>query len=205
MSRIKNMSRGGWIVVGVLIAMMLVPTGIATAAALKYTGIEGTSDNKADVTPAGQLLTTEAQPSNLLGGSSSDFGEFVGSSQAASSQVFTPPSNEAVVMDSLSLDVLSWSASGSPAAQYTLFVGNGACSEGVADWYIKVSPTGLGPTEIPLTPGVAVPAGDALCASAYAESGVYQVWATAMGFLVPASSVPNAPPHAIPVLNPANG
>ncbi len=58
----KNMSPGGWIVVGILIAMMLVPSGVAVAKALRYTGIEGTSLNKADVTPAGQLLTTEASP-----------------------------------------------------------------------------------------------------------------------------------------------
>jgi hypothetical protein len=205
MPRIKSMSRGGWIVVGFLIAMMLAPSGIAAATALGYTGIEGTSHNKADVTPAGQLLTTEAQPSDLLGGSSSDWGEIIGTSATPTYTVFTASSNQAVVMDSLSLNVTYWSSSGISAATYSLFVGNSACSETVGDWFIEISPTGYGTTEVPLTPGVAVPAGDALCSDAGAEGGDYEVFATAMGSLVPSSSVSDAPLHAVPVLKSPNG
>jgi hypothetical protein len=29
MSRIKNMSRGGWIVIGIMVAILLVPSGVA--------------------------------------------------------------------------------------------------------------------------------------------------------------------------------
>jgi hypothetical protein len=36
MTRVKHMSRGGWIVVGILIAMMLVPSGIAAVRALGW-------------------------------------------------------------------------------------------------------------------------------------------------------------------------
>jgi hypothetical protein len=64
MHRIKDMSRGGWIVIGVVIALLLVPSGFAAAAALKYAGIEGTSGNKADVVPGGQLLTAGNLPSD---------------------------------------------------------------------------------------------------------------------------------------------
>ena len=63
MNRIKNMSRGGWIVVGFAVALLVVPSSVAVAMTLKYTGIEGTSLNKADVVPGGQLLTTESGPS----------------------------------------------------------------------------------------------------------------------------------------------
>jgi hypothetical protein len=31
MSRWKEMSRGGWIVIGIAVALLLVPTGVATA------------------------------------------------------------------------------------------------------------------------------------------------------------------------------
>jgi hypothetical protein len=44
----------------VLVTLLVVPTTAYAAGALKFTGIEGTSTNKADVTSAGQLLTTEA-------------------------------------------------------------------------------------------------------------------------------------------------
>lgn len=42
---------------------LLVIPSTAYAAALKFTGIEGTSTNKADVTPAGQLQVAAADPS----------------------------------------------------------------------------------------------------------------------------------------------
>ncbi len=65
MSRLRNMSRVGWIVTGVVVALVLVPSAaFATARALKFTGIEGTSTHKADVTAAQQLLTTEASPAS---------------------------------------------------------------------------------------------------------------------------------------------
>ena len=144
MSRIKNMSRGGWIVIGILVAMMLVPSGVAVAKALKYTGIEGTSTNKADVTPAGQLLTTEAQPSNLLGGSSSDTGNIDASTSGITTAVFTAPSNEAVVMDSLSLDVFYWDTSTGAGTNYSLYVGNSTCSKAVGNWAIILNPVGFG-------------------------------------------------------------
>jgi hypothetical protein len=70
MSRIKNLSRGGWIVVGMVVTLILVPTA---AYAFTYTGIIGSSGNKADVVPGGQLLTAGNLPSDsftsLNGGS----------------------------------------------------------------------------------------------------------------------------------------
>ncbi len=64
MSGLKNMSRGGYIVVGIVMALILVPSGVA--AALAYTGIEGSSGHVANVSDAGQLLTTEANPSSFF-------------------------------------------------------------------------------------------------------------------------------------------
>jgi len=66
---VKSTSRGGYIVVGIVATLMLIPTGIA-AAAVAYTGIEGTNGatttvNPAEVTVASQQLTTEANPSTF--------------------------------------------------------------------------------------------------------------------------------------------
>jgi hypothetical protein len=197
--RIKNMSRGGWIVVGILIAVMLVPSGVAVAKALKYTGIEGTSTNRADVTPAGQLLTTEAQPSNLLGGSSSDSGFFSATSTVELTGLFSAPSNEAVVMDAITLDVAYWDTSAGPNTYYDLYISDDACtlSDQVGYWTPTFSPNGYGSTEIPLTPGVGIPAGDTLCAYSYASSGEFQVHVFATGSLVPSGSVPEVKTHSL--------
>jgi hypothetical protein len=62
MSIVQKMSRAGWILVGVVIAVLLFPS-VATAASTVYNGIIGTSDQKADVSPTSQLLTAEAAPS----------------------------------------------------------------------------------------------------------------------------------------------
>ena len=51
MSRLKNMSRGGYIVVGIIMALILVPTGIA-AGAVAYNGIEGTNGTTTTVNDA---------------------------------------------------------------------------------------------------------------------------------------------------------
>jgi hypothetical protein len=52
---VKDMSRGGLIIIGALIAMMLVPMGIATAATRQHAGIESTSERITSVTISGTL------------------------------------------------------------------------------------------------------------------------------------------------------
>lgn len=83
MSRFKNWSRGGYIVVGIIATLILVPTGIA-AASVAYNGIEGTNGttatvNDAHVTSAGQLTVTEAAPKSykIYGGGVSPGAECV--------------------------------------------------------------------------------------------------------------------------------
>src|ERR1700726_1034202 len=69
MKRVKNLSRAGWMVVGIVVTLILVPTGVALA--LTYNGIEGTNGitatlNPAYVTSAGQLEATEAAPAKYV-------------------------------------------------------------------------------------------------------------------------------------------
>jgi hypothetical protein len=61
MSKLTSMARGGWIVVGIVIALLLVPS-VAVAAGLTYNGIEGVNKNKAAVTPDGQVLAVQTDP-----------------------------------------------------------------------------------------------------------------------------------------------
>jgi hypothetical protein len=70
MSRIKNMPRLGWFIVGVVLTILLMPS-VAVAAGLKLTGIEGTNGtsttlNEANVASSGQLSTSVAPPSKLF-------------------------------------------------------------------------------------------------------------------------------------------
>ena len=200
MSKFKNIPGLVWLVIGVLVTLLVIPS-TAYAAALKFTGIEGTSTNKADVTPAGQLLTTEAQPGNLLGGSSTDVGYISGSTTFASGVLFKAPSTEAVVLDALTLSVRGYATSASGNTYYDVYVGTGTCSGQVGSWLLSITPTGFGTTEVPLTPGVAIPAGDSVCSESQTASGTFFVGVTATGALVPATDVSNAQPHPVPAPN----
>ena len=65
MSRVKNLSRGGWMIVGVVAALILVPTA-AVAATATVVKIEASNGNKLAATADGQLLTAEANPKFIL-------------------------------------------------------------------------------------------------------------------------------------------
>lgn len=201
MSRVKNMSRGGWIVIGILIAMMLVPTGIATATALKYSGIEGTSANKADVTSAGQLLTTEAKPTSYqsyfvpLGNvtlSAEDYCEAV---------TPTLPSGDAYDVQDVtaSIDAAGQQqtdgAMNDTNAEIIFVVASSSANVCTTDTYSsalgEAVPQGGDPgtIDLPQRPGFVIPNGYQLYALGYyVEAGVF-----ANGYLIPSSDAPSTP------------
>lgn len=193
MSKVRKMPGIAWLVIGVCVTALVLPSAAYAVAKLKFTGIEGTSTNRADVTPAGQLLTTEAQPSNLLGGTFGDDGAVNDPSTGEESTIFQTPSANAVI-EALTVDVSYWDTSAGSDTLYELYIGDGACArQPVTSWYLCLNPTGYGSTEIPLTPGVGIPSGDALCAYAQASTGSFQLSVTATGSVVPSTSVPAAP------------
>src|SRR5271166_3819030 len=105
MSKIQNLSNRGWLIVGLVVALLLVPSAAIAAGrgALKLTGIEGTSANQADVTPAQQLLTTQAPLADFW-----QFqGQFADTSSGGTScvQVGTPPTGDAYVVQSVEMDI----------------------------------------------------------------------------------------------------
>jgi hypothetical protein len=153
MHRIKDMSRGGWIVIGILIALLLVPSGVAVAAALKYTGLEGTSGNKADVTPAGQLMTTEASAANSF--------NLFGLSNVTETVV--PPGTQAAIVTNIHADVYDVApAGGLPLLLFDLY--SGSCTSGTLISNVdEILPSAAGMNVLPFTPGLVVAAGDSLC------------------------------------------
>jgi hypothetical protein len=182
MSKLKNMPAAGWVVVGISVAVLLIPTTVGAVAALKFTGIEGTSTNKADVTSAGQLKVAAADPSTYFQNSSTVLppGSATLGGPGPWVPVAVPISGSGLVVD-----VVHNYASG---YGFALEIQTGsACAGSVVGTYLQKA---FGGTEqdIQLTPGLAVPAGDALCAQALTSQGVGGV--SVSGYTVPSSAIP---------------
>ncbi len=185
--RVQDMSRGGWIVIGIIVALLLVPSGVAVARALRYTGIEGTSLNKADVTPAGQLQVAPAPAGAFF-----QSGESIPMTSGYD-VVALAPSPFALVVTTLHIDTYADPTPG--AGQLDVFVvetGTSCTGSFVGNFTQVVNPGAIGETEISVTPGLGVPAGDALCADA---AGSLEVENSVSGYTVPSAAVPAASAH----------
>jgi hypothetical protein len=200
MYRVREMSRGGWIVVGILVAVVLVPTGVATAAMLKYTGIEGTNGqtstvNKAEVTSAGRLLTSGsplAEDEDYEGVVGSTGGQY--DCESVGSAI---PTGEAFVIVQVDDEVLDADVSTTTAGvvNSNSFVGLSADGPGVtcgdgADIVNASAPDGnVGNVTIPLDPGFIVPSGYTIDAGGVGIQA--SIFVT--GYLVPADEAPTTP------------
>ncbi len=189
MSKIKNMSRAGWIVAGVVAALVLLPT--VAVAASTVVNIKGSpSGNKADVTGAGQLLTTTANPNSFFQNTSDPL-------SSSGNQVATPPSGLALVVTTIHVDVFTVMTSG--AGQFVeFFVATGTnCTTGsqVGSYDQVINPASVGGMDVSVEPGLGIPAGDSLCG---AITGTLEAEASASGYTVPSSSVSSGPLHRVP-------
>jgi hypothetical protein len=198
MSRIKNMSRGGWIVIGIVVGLLIVPSGVAVAKALAYTGIEGTNGatatlNKVDVTSGGQLLTTEASPSNY-----EQYGGVL--ENACTALTPTLPTGMAYVMQNVTVNFLSvlpqltfggYSNAQSGVVLYEAATSANYCSSDTGGLVNVAYPTGgnSGSVDVPFTPGYVVPNGYQIYADETGMSGT----AFANGYLVPSADAPVSP------------
>lgn len=185
LSKIKNLKAGTGFVVGLLVAMLLVPS-VAVAAGLSFTGIEGTSKNKADVSPAGQLLTTTAKASAAF--ESGDAGQETGTWTTLAH----PPSGSALVITSIEADVYLDPSPG--AGNYVSFQVEAAGCPGLspASYFHTINPATVGETDLTYNPGLVVPNGNALCAE---NGGSVASESAAVGYVVPASAVTSGPLH----------
>jgi hypothetical protein len=215
MSKISNISRTGWLVVGIVAALLLVPaTAVAvTATATIIQGgtaadqasvtahrlqtndeIKGYSGNNfAAVTYDGQLLTTTTDPSTFVNNTAIEVDGGTGYQP-----VFTAPTGNAVVVTTIHLDTASDPTPGpTENIVFTVQPGTGCPgSSRVGDYSELVSPGSLGETDIPFNPGLAIPTGDALCAK---SSGPI-VDLSVTGYLVSSIAVPPDPLHRLRAL-----
>jgi len=198
MSKIKNMSRGGYIVVGIIMALILVPSGVA--AALAYNGIEGSSGHEANVSDYGQLLTTPALPSAYR-----DYQVFVNSADGANGgtscvKLATIPKGDAFVAQQVEVDFFGVdspsSYSGPPAGNSSTSGFNlnadspsVGCGDGPTITTGDAPDTTIGNVPIPLVPGYVIPSGYKIDLTGYgANAGVYVT-----GYLVPSADAGSTP------------
>jgi hypothetical protein len=199
-SKMKNISRAGWVIVGLVAALLLVPT-MAVAATVTYNGIVGANGNKANVSYAGQLLTTPALPSKYeqyLGAANSE-GGFNGGSECA--LVTTVPTADAFIVQDVEVDVAAADAptsySGPPngtSSQSRFFAyadsGSQACNGSGDPVTSGDAPGGtVGNVNIPMVPGYVIPGGYSL---EFLVTGMSAfVWVT--GYLVAKADAPSTP------------
>jgi len=196
-SRIKNISRVGWLVTGITAALVLVPTtavAVTTAAETIITGGSGTG--QASVTSAHQLLTTTVNPKAYV---NTGFVTSEGQSSAPTAIVASPPAGDALIVTTIHLNTFSDPTPGNTdSVTFVIESGTGCDSHKVVGSYFElVDPGSVGETEIPYNPGLAVPGGDALCAAA---GDNLDVTITATGYTVPSKEVPAGALHRAPAL-----
>lgn len=184
LSKIKNLKGSTGFLVGLLVAMLLVPS-VAVAAGLKFTGIESSGGDKANVAGSGQLYTTNAPPNTLF----NDGPFFIDSSSSV--EVVNTPSGYGAVVTDLSTDfvIANGQGAGSNPAQSSeieYYLATPGCESFISDVrYVNSSqPNDL---EINFPTGLAVPNGEELCAIAW--NGPLNVYVTASGYGVPSSSL----------------
>ena len=190
MSRLKNMPRLAWLVIGIVLAVLVIPTAAAAKAGLKYTGIEGTSTNQADVSPAHQLLTTEADPDSLM-----TYQQSV--SQGFECQPVTPslPACESYVLK----DIFNQIQNVQPAGTQTSYVSfqvvpssNTTCAFSTSGFIDNIVPdaSAQGEVDFPFPEGLIIPNGYQLYAEGFNN---IQDQMTANGYLIPSSAGPSTP------------
>ena len=195
MSKIKNISRAGWLVAGILAALLLIPTTAVAVTTVTMTIIRGgTASGEASVTGAHQLLTTTASPNQYVNTHSVT----VANTTLTAVPVASPPSRHGLIVTIIHIDTYADPNPG-PETFIDFFIESGtACSGKAVGTYDEfVNPPSPGETDIPFDPGLAVPAGDALCA---VPTDGADAKISVTGYTVPSSAVPAMPLHRVPAL-----
>jgi hypothetical protein len=151
----------------------------------------GTATGEAGVTPAHQLLITTINPKAYVNTNSVDIpssGGFV--------PVVSAPAGDALIVTTIHLNTIDDPSPG-PGLNIVLNIEPApSCDEGQVGSYLQeVNPGSVGETDIPFNPGLAVPAGDALCALTF--NGL-DADVSVTGYTVPSSEVPAGPLHRLP-------
>jgi hypothetical protein len=178
------------IIIALIAGAVLIPTGASAVTALTHVDIQDkVTRTPAGVTPTGNLKVAEAAPGAFFqNGSTGLSGTYT--------SVGSPPGGSALIVTTIHVDTTADPTPGNSQGLY-LNVQDGSCSgfSFVGTYFQFVNPGGIGETDIPLAPGLGVPAGDALCAI---EIGSVQALVSVSGYTVPAGTVAAASLHAIP-------
>jgi hypothetical protein len=203
MSKLKNMSRAGYIIVGIVAALILVPTGIAAATAA-YTGIEGTNvankttENYVQVTSAGQLLTTEANPSTFVQTPDVDLdGSGTAGEPGSFGLIAKPKTNDSLIVTTIHYDVFADPTPGSGENVVVEELTGSECAGSlVGSWYHYLNPATDGETDMPLAPGLVVAKGDSLCGVA---EGSVDADMSVSGYTVSSTDAPTGAAHKLAI------
>jgi hypothetical protein len=182
MSRLRKLSTGAWIAIGLVVGSILAPA--AAVAAQTVVGIVGSNNVRAGVTLAGQLRTAEAPPSSMQVYARN--GVVSGACSAVASSVGT----RGYIAKQIVFNVYADPTPG--AGDYVALYTDAACgTQPIA----IITPALVNAWTYPLDPGFAIQAGGGLYAEAFGgvESDV-----TVYGYTVPATDVPATTPIATP-------
>jgi hypothetical protein len=182
MQRIRKVSRGGWLAIGILLALVLAPSAaIATAAGV--TEITGPGGQRAAVTDAGQLTVTQTTAGSyeVRGGS-----EDTTTTTPACLSFPAISATTGFVIKEITVSVYSDPSPGT--SELGLDEGPN-CN--VAQVITTLTPASVGMTVLPIDPGLAIPAGGTF-SFAVQDMGAF---VTLYGYKVPSSEVSGYTPN----------
>jgi len=195
MSKLKNMPGAAWLVIGVCVTALVLPSAAYAAGALKFTGIEGTNGttaslNRVGVSSAGQVLTSEADATSL---------EFDAQSvsQGFECEPVTRPlgPGQSLVLK----DVYNSIVDAPPPSQYLTYVtfsinpaSNTNCTFNPSGFVNNVVPTGgnIGEVDYPFPSGLVIPNGYQLYAEGWNN---IEDQITTNGYFIPSADAPTVP------------
>jgi hypothetical protein len=195
------------LVAGSLLAGSLIGPPLVQAATASLVTIQGAkSTNQAKVSSTGelsvnpnltqtaarQLLATEVAPSSFY-----QPGMINLPTTPTFAPVATPPSGTALVLTYLHTDFAADPTPGQ-GNDAVYIVGKAACTARVGTFEVVINPATDGEQDTPLSPGLGIPSGDALCATQGA--GVVAAGGVS-GYTVPSSEVTAEPLHRLPNLH----
>jgi hypothetical protein len=167
------MSRGGYVLVGVLLGSVLAPAAVYATASI--VNVAGPSGRKAEVSTANQLQVVESSP-----GAYFESGYLSGAVSSCRT-IATPPSGKALVISQLS--VLVQTLPSADSAHGYLFYRNKTCDGAIS--YLDF-PARIGETTHDFRPGITSKSGFSILLFGTGT----QAEAEVRGYTVPASAVP---------------
>jgi hypothetical protein len=175
------------IIVALVIGVVMVPAGAWAAVTFKSVAVTDPAGvNQAKVDAAGSLQAADA-PATKFVSARLDLSGSTGSLVVAA-----PPAGKALVVKTIQVDT-TFDPAPAPGEVTVFFVGASSCSGGrIGTSAPTVTPAGLGATVLPFDPGLAVPAGDALCGESLDNQATGVAFTVNVyGIIEPSAAVPS--------------